>query len=261
MGSPTEPVLPDWRHHLPRSDEEHPATGMLNGLRPVARAVVRARLDLRVSGEHHVPDEGPVILAANHLGLIDGPLLAIFSPRPVHALTKREMFEGRLGRFLLRSGQIPLHRFETDPAAVKSCLRVLRDGGAVGIFPEGSRGDGELRRFHHGAAYLALVTGAPVVPVTFVGSRVPGGHINSVPPRGSRVDLTFGTPWSTPALPWPRTRDRVLAASAQLLEHMRGTLSETLEATGRALPGPLPAGEHDDDPDTGFVAPSRQPGA
>ena len=74
------------------------------------------------------------------------PLLAIFAPRPVHALTKQEMFEGRLGRFLRASGQIPLDRFHADPGAIRSCLRVVRDGGAAGIFPEGTRGDGELHR-------------------------------------------------------------------------------------------------------------------
>ena len=116
-----------------------------------------------------------MILASNHIGIIDGPLLAVFSPRPVHALTKQEMFEGRLGRFLRASGQIPLDRFHADPGAIRSCLRVVRDGGVAGIFPEGTRGDGELHRFHHGAAYLALVTGAPVVPVTMLGTRPPGG--------------------------------------------------------------------------------------
>ena len=83
----------------------------------------------------------------------------------MHALTKKEMFDGRLGRFLLTSGQVPLDRFHSDPGAVKTCLRVLRDGGAVGIFPEGSRGGGEFDRFHRGAAYLGLVSGAPIVPV------------------------------------------------------------------------------------------------
>ena len=58
---------------------------------------------------------------------------------------------------------------------MKTCLRVLRDGGVVGIFPEGTRGAGEFDRFHRGAAYLALVTGAPVVPVVILGTREPGG--------------------------------------------------------------------------------------
>lgn len=238
---------------LPRSSDRHPATAMLTRLRPPARAAVRRRWTVRVHGQAHVPARGGAILAANHIGALDGPLLAMFSPRPVHALTKSEMFTGRLAGFLHRAGQIPVDRFRVDPGAVRSCLRVLRDGGVVGIFPEGRRGAGDLTRFHHGAAYLALVTGAPVVPTTFLGTRLPGGHTGSVPPRGAAIDIVFGEPFEVAAQPWPRRREQVLHASALLLEHMRGELERACALTGRSLPGPLPAGESDKDPDTGFV--------
>ena len=110
----------------------------------------------------------------------------------MHALTKKEMFDGRLGRFLPTSGQVPLDRFNADPAAVKACLRVLRDGGAVGIFPEGSRGAGEFDRFHRGAAYLGLVSGAPIVPVIQFGTREPGDGSSALPKKGGHVDLVYG---------------------------------------------------------------------
>ena len=152
------------RTQLPASAAKHPTRFLLRSLRRPARFVVRRRFRVTVHGVEHVPASGPVILASNHVGVADGPLLAIYSPRPVHALTKQEMFAGRMGRFLVTSGQVPLDRFNSDPAAVKACLRVLRDGGAVGIFPEGSRGGGEFDRFHRGAAYLGLVSGAPDRP-------------------------------------------------------------------------------------------------
>lgn len=231
----------------------HPPRAMLTRLRPTARAVFRRRWDVAVHCSERVPVAGPVILAANHIGVLDGPLLAIFSPRPVHALTKREMFEGRTGRFLRRSGQIPLDRFAADPRAVRTSLRVLRDGGVVGVFPEGTRGDGELRTFHHGAAYLALVSGAPVVPAVFLGSREPGGGIDSVPARGARIDLLFGEPVSPGAAPWPRTPGMVRDASMLLRERLAATLDEARRTTGRDLPGPLPAGQAEDDPATGLV--------
>ena len=84
-----------------------------------------------------MPAAGPVIFASNHVGVIDGPLLAIFAPRPVHVLTKMEMFRGSLGWFLWRSGQIPLDRFNPDPRAVKTCLRALRDGRDRRHLPRG----------------------------------------------------------------------------------------------------------------------------
>ena len=144
----------------PRSDQVSSAPRfLLHPLRPVARWLLRRRYDVRVHGAGQVPTSGPVIFASNHVGVIDGPLLAIFAPRPVHVLTKMEMFRGFLGWFLWRSGQVPLDRFNPDPRAVKTCVRALREGRTVGIYPEGSRGAGDLERFHRGAAYLALVIG------------------------------------------------------------------------------------------------------
>jgi 1-acyl-sn-glycerol-3-phosphate acyltransferase len=242
---------------LPPPSEEHPRRAMLHGLRPVLRAGVGLWWDLHVHGADRAPAEGPVVFASNHIGWLDGPLLAICAPRPVHALTKTEMFAGRMGAFLRGAGQIPLDRFGADPSAVKACVRVLGDGGAVGVFPEGTRGPGTYDVFHHGATYLAMVSGAPVVPVTMIGTRLPSGGTSSLPPRGSRIDVVVGEAWRTTQTPWPRTREHTLATSALLWQHLRDEMSRALSLTGRALPGPLPAGDVEDDPDTGFVEQHR----
>ncbi|WP_205472174.1 1-acyl-sn-glycerol-3-phosphate acyltransferase [Nocardioides sp. SYSU D00038] len=241
------------RTDLPPSAAKHPYRYLLHGLRPVARWVIRRRYRVTVHGAEHVPASGPVILASNHVGVLDGPLMAIYAPRPVHALTKEEMFEGALGRFLLHSGQVPLDRFHSDPAAVRTCVRVLRDGGVVGIFPEGARGPGEFERFHLGAAYLGLVSGAPIVPVIQFGTREPGGHSGSLPDRGHHIELVFGPPLATTAAPWPRTKEQVEGASVLLREHLLAQLAAARALTGRELPGPLPPGDHDIDPATGIT--------
>lgn len=240
---------------LPRSDTARPSPRYLlySPLRPLARWVLRRRYVVRVSGASHVPSGEGVIFASNHVGIIDGPVLAIFGPRPVHALTKIEMFRGLLGWCLLKTGQIPLDRFHTDPAAVRTCLRVLRNGGAIGIYPEGGRGAGDLQRFHRGAAYLALVSGATIVPVTMIGSREPGGHVNSLPRPGATIDMIFGEPFHLGAVAWPRTREHVEKASLLLREHMLVQLERALAATGRELPGPLPGTDVDPDPATGVT--------
>lgn len=239
---------------LPRSDRtRRPARYLLVPLRPIARWLFRRRYDVQVHLASPVPASGSVIFASNHVGVIDGPLLAIFAPRPVHVLTKVEMFRGFLGRFLLASGQVPLDRFRTDPAAVKSCVRALRDGGTVGIYPEGSRGTGDFQRFHRGAAYLALVSGAPVVPVITLGSREPGGTSGSLPHKGATIDMVFGEPFVVDAVPWPRTREQVEKYSLLLREHMLVQLDQARALTGRELPGPLPATEAETDPDTGVT--------
>src|SRR6478609_9030785 len=148
----------------------HPPHLLLALLRPVGRAYYGSRYDVHTHRDGLVPRSGPVILVSNHIGLSVGPLLSAYAPRPVHALTKKEMFDGATGRFLLPAGQVPLERRGVDRAAVQACVRVLRDGGVVGIYPEGTRGDGQVHTFRPGAAYLALVTGAPVVPVAILGT-------------------------------------------------------------------------------------------
>ena len=240
---------PAVRAALPRTDAApHPTTWPLYHLNRPAQWLIRRWYDIRLHGTEHIPATGPVIMASNHVGIADGPLLAIFSPRPVHALTKSEMFDhGLLGRFLLFAGQIPLHRTHSDPAAVKIALSVLRAGHAMGIYPEGARGSGELERFHLGAAYFALASGAPVVPVVMFGTREPGGGLSSLPPRGSRIDVVYGEPFHTDPIPWPRRREQVEQVSKLLQEHMQVHLDRAKASTGRSLPGPLPALEENDD--------------
>lgn len=226
---------------LPRSDRAvHPSHRLLRLLRPLGQTVFRSRYDVRIDGASHVQPTGPHIIASNHVGLLDGPLLAAFAPRPVHALTKKEMFEGRTGLGLRAVGQIPLSRHEVDPSAMKDCLRALRDGGVVAVYPEGTRGTGEFHCFRNGVAYLALVTGAPVVPLAFFGTREPGGGVDSVPARGARFDLVFGSPVYLEAQPWPRRQAEVRRTAEILRKNLRDHLVAAKRITGRELPGPIP---------------------
>lgn len=224
-----------------------PPRWLLVRARPASAWLIRRRYDVRVLHPERFPVTGPVVVAGNHVGLIDGPLMSIFAPRPVHALTKQEMFKGPLAGFLRRAGQIRLDRFNYDPAAIRTAINVLRSGHTVGVFPEGTRGTGNFdAHFHSGAAYLALVTGAPVVPLTFLGTREPGGSSGSLPPKGTRIDIVVGKPMAVDAVPWPRTRDHVRLTSAALRAHMRSGLADALDETGRTLPGPLPQGDRDE---------------
>lgn len=232
---------------IPRThDAVHPSHRLLRVLRPAARSYFRHRYDIHVHAGELLPAHGPYILASNHIGLLDGPLMVAFAPHPVHALTKKEMFQGHTGRFLRAVGQIPLARYDVDPAAVKDCLRVLRDGGVVGVYPEGTRGDGELGRWHNGAAYLAMVTGAPVVPLVVFGTRETGGHTDSVPPRGSRFDFVYGAPVYLEQQPWPRTQAEVRRTAAELRKRFADHLVHAKALTGRSLPGPMPGITQDD---------------
>jgi len=216
-----------------------PHTRLLSAGRPVAQRLIRGWWELELHGAERVPTTGPLVMAANHVGWIDGPLLAICSPRPVHALTKMEMFSHGLGAFLIASGQIPLDRFNVDVAAIRLAVRTLQAGRAVGVFPEGTRGAGDMTSPRAGAAYLALVTGAPVVPVSFLGTRMPGGSDGSIPPRGSRIAMTFGDPVHLERTPWPRTRQQVDESAQAVTAAILQTIRVAEQKTGMTLPGPL----------------------
>ncbi|MFJ4518188.1 lysophospholipid acyltransferase family protein [Streptomyces sp. NPDC088817] len=163
-------------------------------LRLIYRPVVR--------GRSNVPRHGPVILASNHLSFIDSVVIALLSPRPVHFLAKDAYFtgtgvKGLLTRcFFTAFGCIPVDRGAHRGArtSLQAAERVLAEGRAFGIYPEGTRSlDGRLYRGRTGVAWLALTTGAPVVPVALTGTdrlQPVGRRL----PRYHRFTVEFGRP-------------------------------------------------------------------
>ncbi|MGW4732318.1 lysophospholipid acyltransferase family protein [Streptomyces shenzhenensis] len=150
----------------------------------------------RVLGAWKVPVSGPVILAVNHSHNIDGPMVMGVAPRPTHFLIKKEAFIGPLGSFLTGIGQLEVDRATADRTAITRALGVLADGGVLGIFPEGTRGEGDFASLRAGLAYFAVRSGAPIVPVAVLGSTDRRGRlIKALPALRSRVDVVFGDPF------------------------------------------------------------------
>lgn len=150
----------------------------------------------RVLGAWKVPATGPVIFAVNHSHVVDGPMVIGVAPRPSHFLVKKEAFVGLLGPFMTRVGQIKVDRHTTDRTAITHALGVLENGGVLGIFPEGTRGEGDFAALRAGLAYFAVRSGAPIVPVAVLGSSERRGRlIKGLPPLRSRVDVVFGDPF------------------------------------------------------------------
>jgi len=233
----------------PRTVEVAPPPDQpLRVLRPVAAQILRAWYDVRLHGAEHVPVHGPVLLACNHIGLFDGPLLTALAPRVVHALVKREMFEGIGGPLFRGLGQIAIHRAGVDPFPVKQSVRVLRDGGVLAVYPEGTRGRGDVAHSRLGASYLAMVTGAPVVPVAHLGTRLDGESVHAVPRRGSRVDVVFGPPLrpACPPVAWPRRRADVAELAEELRVRLAAHVQRAVRLTGQRLPGEPPDVEEDE---------------
>jgi len=143
---------------------------------------------------------------------------------------------------LVKNGQIAIDRRTVDIRAVKQCLAVLASGGVVGIYPEGARGRGDVARTRGGAAYLALVSGAPVVPVACLGTRPDGAATSAMPGRGVRLDTVFGAPLMFEQQPWPRTKARVGAVQAEIQAALATHVQAACDLTGQRLPS-MPAAD------------------
>jgi 1-acyl-sn-glycerol-3-phosphate acyltransferase len=191
------------------------------------RLINRTLLQVRVTGRELVPTEGPVLFAGNHSGWLDGPLVVIEAPRPVRCLTKKEIFVGPLGQFLHLIGQIPVDRGRPDRTALAEAVAELQAGGAVGVFPEGTRGNGDLEAVHDGIAYLAVRGECPIVPVACLGTSLvwPAG----AGARRGPVDVIFGKPFQV-ELPGNRRSRKALS---ELSEQIRGHLVAHLREARR----------------------------
>lgn len=184
----------------------------------------------RVVGAEHVPATGPVLFAANHTGVVDGPLLAGVTPRRVHILVKQEMFTGPFAGILRRSGQIPVDR-SGGRAALATALQVLQRGDAVGVFPEGNRGRGDATSARAGVAWLAVHGQAPVVPVAVLGTRRTGESVGHVPGFRRRLHVEFGEPVHVERAEGVSRREATAAAA----EAIRAALSALVaDAAARA---------------------------
>jgi 1-acyl-sn-glycerol-3-phosphate acyltransferase len=181
---------------------------------PVRQVLNRGVMRVRLEGVGNVPRNEPLIFAGNHSSWLDGPLVVIEAPRTVRCLTKSELYKGVLGRLLLLVGQIPVERGRPDRTALHTALDELARGGAVGVFPEGTRGTGEMASVQHGIAYLAVHGRCRVLPVACVntGNALPKGA--RWPKRSVQVRVVFGEPFEVAVPDNPRSR-RALAAVAE----------------------------------------------
>jgi 1-acyl-sn-glycerol-3-phosphate acyltransferase len=188
----------------------------------------------RVLGAWKVPATGPAIFAVNHSHNIDGPMVMGVAPRPTHFLIKKEAFIGPLDPFLLAIGQVKVDRETTDRTAITRALGVLDNGGVLGIFPEGSRGEGDFASLRAGLAYFAVRSGAPVVPVAVLGSSErPGRLMKGLPPLRSRVDVVFGDPFEAGDGSGRRTRTALDEATERIQKQLTAHLDNARRLTGR----------------------------
>ena len=160
----------------------------------LVRGLFTAIWGMKVTGLDNVPLQGPLLIAVNHVSLIDPPLMsvAIAPRRRPYAIGKKELFEKPiLGWWLRHTGNFPLDRQGDATSAMKAALDVLERGGCLAIYPEGTRvKPGEKRTPKAGVSFLAARSKAPVVPVRVLGT--------AEFPRKFPLEARFGKPIAPP---------------------------------------------------------------
>lgn len=199
-------------------------TPMMRMGQGIGRGLTRMFARCELVGVENVPAHGPLLIAANHSNNFDGPMLFGVVPRPVGFLVKAEAFVGPIGPFLRHIGQIPVRRGMAERTPMLTALDTLAAGGAIAVFPEGTRGSGEVAAVQHGVAYLAVRSGAPVMPVACFGtSAIWTGPSLRRPP----VRVVFGRP--TKISSDGRTSRRNVADAA---EQIRAALADLVTTAG-----------------------------
>lgn len=200
---------------------------MLYGfVRSLLRLIWKLYFRWEVYGKDNLPAAGGALLAANHVSYLDPPLMGCAVDRHVHFMAKKELFAiPGLGWLMRRFGSFPVDRGGADRKAIRKALEVLRSGHVVGIFPEGTRGDGKtLLKAQPGTVLLAAKAGVPIVPMAITGvERVlpPGRWF----PRPAKIRIFIGEPIEVPANESGTSREVLEKYSLLLMERIDGLRS------------------------------------
>ncbi len=178
-----------------------PSARWFRAIGSLVRVLSRLLFRIEVHGHEHLPEERPLIYAPTHRSFLDTPFLSAVVKEPCRFLAKESIFRYRPFNVLFRKlGAIPVDRERGGHTALRSCLRVLAAGESLVVFPEGTRNVGPtVGPVHDGCAYLAIKSGALIVPIAI-------GNSERVLPRGAKfprfakVRIEIGAPISPQGL-------------------------------------------------------------
>ncbi|MEM9226795.1 MAG: lysophospholipid acyltransferase family protein, partial [Verrucomicrobiota bacterium] len=141
-----------------------------------------------VYGAENVPMSGPFILAGNHASFYDPPVFGVGCPRALTYFARSTLFKGTVGKIIRAHNAVPVDRDSGDLAAFRTVFGILKGGGGLLVFPEGTRtNDGHLQSAKPGLGMIAARTGAPIVPARIHGSfRIFNRHMK-VPDLDNRL--------------------------------------------------------------------------
>lgn len=214
------------RRNAEAPEPRHAPQWLLDAMRPAIRGLSRALWRISYLGRENIPEEGGLVIAANHQTYVDPFWVGSGVPRPVRYLAWNEAFKWPLmGRALELLGAWPIALDRGNPTAHRRSLQWLRSGGAIMIFPEGQRAyaDGEVTRFKAGAVRLALEAGVSVLPVTIRGGQRVWPRGQRLPHIG-RVEIVFHPARRPAPLPGEDTRQCTQRETEELAALIKSAL-------------------------------------
>ena len=190
------------------------------------RNALRIFGDWQVEGRECVPPRGGLIVVSNHQSNMDPPLIMASLPRRVHFMAKRGIFNGPILSFLLKAyGAFPLNRAGGDLQAIQWSLKMLDDGAAIGMFPEGTRSPGGMRKGIPGIAMIALKSGAPILPMGMTGTERTGPPWQVAMPKGE-FRVKIGQPFSLPNIEGRVGREQLQSMTDMIMERVAALLPD-----------------------------------
>lgn len=158
-------------------------------LTPIMRVLFRFYYNPKIINKEVIPKEGPILIVGNHKHIYDQCLTIMATKRVIHYMAKKEYFDGKMAWFFKLVGCIPVDRSIKDHNATDKALKVLNNGGAIGLFPEGTRNktkDVFLLPFKFGTVSMAKKTNATIIPFGLTGDYKF---------RSKNLTIRYGTPF------------------------------------------------------------------
>lgn len=181
-------------------------------LTPLMRVLFNLYYHPKIINKEVIPKDGPILIVGNHKHVYDQCLTIMATKRVIHYMAKKEYFEGRLAWFFKFVGCIPVNRQIKDTAATKQALEILKNDGAIGLFPEGTRNktkDIFLLPFKFGTVSMAKKTNATIIPFGLTGDYKF---------RSKNLVVRYGTPFKVGNMSLEEANDKLYHEVEKLME-------------------------------------------
>ncbi len=181
-------------------------------LTPLMRILFRLYYNPKIINKNVIPKEGPILIVGNHKHIYDQCLTIMATKRPIHYMAKKEYFDGKLAWFFKFVGCISVNRSIKDTNATNQALEILKNDGAIGLFPEGTRNktkDVFLLPFKFGTVSMAKKTNATIIPFGLTGDYKF---------RSKNLKIKYGTPFKVGDMDLEKANDKLYKEVEKLMK-------------------------------------------